>query len=108
MTTASQVIGPGIYYTFKVQARNAVGLSEDSIPVTVLAAIRPRPLAAPVLSPTYADSVVVVDWEPVYDQIAEFGGLISEYHIFIKQADDQYTEVSEDCPPTDVDLHANT
>lgn len=108
MTTASQVIGPGIFYSFKVQARNAIGLSEDSIPVTILASIRPTPLAAPVLTPELADYVVVVDWEPVRDQMTDFGAMITEYKVFIQQADGVYTEVADDCPSTDVDLIANT
>lgn len=40
-TTLSQVIGPGITYTFKVQARNAIGLSEHSVELSVLAAVLP-------------------------------------------------------------------
>lgn len=61
------MIGPGIFYSFKVQARNAIGLSEDSLPITILAATRPTPLTAPVLTPEFADYVVVVDWEPIRD-----------------------------------------
>jgi len=52
-----------------------------------LAAVKPLPLDAPTLTPEFADSVVVVNWVPVRDQIADFGALITEYHIFIKQAD---------------------
>jgi hypothetical protein len=40
--------------------------------------------------------------------MTDFGAIITEYHVFIQQADGQYSEVGEDCPPTDVDLIANT
>ena len=108
VTTPSQVIGPGIKYTFKVRARNAVGLSEDSQTITVLAAVRPTAPKAPTLTPAQADSIVVVSWQAEYDQAAAFGALIKEYHVFIKQKDGLYTEVGTDCPPTSQSLLMNT
>lgn len=53
--------------------------------------------------------MLVVDWEAVHDQVATFGALITEYHVYIREADGtSYSAVSEDCPPTDVDLIQNT
>jgi hypothetical protein len=40
--------------------------------------------------------------------MTDFGAMITEYKVFIQQADGVYTEVADDCPSTDVDLIANT
>jgi hypothetical protein len=61
-TTVSQKIGPSQSYSFRVQARNLIGLSTYSETLTVLAAVVPTKLSAPVLSPTLADSIVVINW----------------------------------------------
>jgi hypothetical protein len=54
-------------YTFKVQARNGIGLSLFSTPLPVLAAIRPTKVDAPILTPPMADQVVVVYWNYTND-----------------------------------------
>jgi len=66
-TTASQIIGPGKRYSFIVQARNAIGYSDVSVAVSVLAANKPAPPTTPMLTPSVALTVVVVDWMPPTD-----------------------------------------
>jgi hypothetical protein len=65
-------------------------------------------LTAPTLTPTLADSVVVIDWAAPHDQLAAYGAIIIQYRVLIMQADLEYSEVSVDCPGTDVDLISNT
>jgi hypothetical protein len=40
--------------------------------------------------------------------MAAFGGLVTEYHVYIKQKDGVYSEVDTDCPPTSQSLLLNT
>jgi len=97
-------------YNFRVYARNAIGLSSPSTPVLILAANKPAPPATPVLTPTVAVTVVIVDWLPPTDnQISLYGSAITEYSVFIMQSDGvTYTEVASDCPSKNADLLANT
>ncbi len=93
-----------------VKARNAIGYSVASAPINVLAANKPTAPSTPVLTPSIALTVVVVDWNaPTGDQIELFGAVITSYHVFILQSDGvTYTEVVSDCPSTNAELISNT
>jgi hypothetical protein len=67
ITTSSQSIQAGQIYNFRVEARNAVGLSAESYDFPIKAAQRPNKLDPPSLTPELADQVVVVDWEAPID-----------------------------------------
>ena len=67
----------GRYYKFKVEAKNSVGYSALSIPISILTAQIPGTPAPP--TTTLIGDTIVVSW----DQPDDGGTSISAYTIFI-------------------------
>jgi len=57
---------PNVYYTFQIQARNAVGVSTFTPYITILAAAIPAVPAAPVTS-VISNTGVTITWNSPYD-----------------------------------------
>jgi hypothetical protein len=64
---------PGAEYTFKVQARNSVGYSDFSDPITILAAQSPDQIEQPVTQ--RVESNIVVSWVAPWNG----GAVITDY-----------------------------
>lgn len=89
---------PGIVYSFKVQARNAFGLSADSEEFSILCATVPNLPDAPVT--TGVDSDVIIQWtEPVTN-----GSPITAYKVFIKTKEETFVQEQVNCISTDAML----
>ena len=70
LTSASHIengLTPGNPYKFKVQARNAVGSSPDSVVFTIYAATVPSQPAAPTTSLNGDSSLVIINWSEPTD-----------------------------------------
>ena len=72
---------PGAMYKFKVQARNAFGLSDYSLEVFILAAEEPGQVAAPLT--TFNRDSVSIDWTEPFTG----GSPITAYQIYILESD---------------------
>ena len=79
-TTAITLIS-GQYYSFKVEAKNSVGYSLASAPVTILAATIPLQPVAPVTS--QSESIITVTWPARYDG----GAAITSYQVTFRASD---------------------
>ena len=84
----------GQTYTFQLEARNAMGHSPFSDPVTALAAQQPAIPAAPIV--TYADEIVQIAWETPDNG----GSAITGYKVLIQQSDSQFVEELVNCNMT--------
>jgi hypothetical protein len=85
-TTYLQPVTPGNYYKFKVEARNAVGYSDESEVLIMLAAIIP---GAPTDVITYNDGTsVYLRWTPPSpDPVMDYGEPIRGYKVYIRHQD---------------------
>jgi hypothetical protein len=70
----------GTTYTFKVNARNAFGYSEDSNEISVIAAQKPSKPSSPTTS--FANDIVTVSWDLPTDN----GAPITAYAIKIRHS----------------------
>jgi hypothetical protein len=84
--TSSEVLIPGRYYKFYVQARNSVGYSESSEVITILAAQLPTKPQAPVT--TLLGENMRITWT----QPDDGGTPILSYRILIMQNDGVFVE----------------
>lgn len=82
-TSYLQPITPGNYYKFKVQSRNAVGYSDESDTLIILAAIIPGASSTPI---TYNDGTsVYLKWDPPSsDPVMDYGEPIRGYRVYIR------------------------
>lgn len=82
-TTYLQTITPGNNYKFKVESRNAVGYSDESEVLIVLAAIIPGAPSTPI---TYNDGTsVYLKWDhPSMDPVVDYGEPIRGYRVYIR------------------------
>lgn len=97
-----QPLVTGSTYKFKVQARNAYGLSDDSNILTILIADEPSQVAQPTTSVSLSN--IIIDWVAPSDN----GSPITSYQIYIKQADEQYSQEMVDCDGTLAATISNT
>lgn len=73
-------------YSFKVEARNAVGYSEPSEVFTILAAIKPD--APTSVQSTNSGSKVLLSWQaPSEDPVRDYGDSIKSYKVYIAHSD---------------------
>ena len=73
----------GTEYSFKVQARNSVGFSSLSAPITILTAIVPAAPAAPTTE-VVANSVKISWTAPSSDSFSAYGASITAYTVQIQ------------------------
>jgi len=85
-TTYLQQVQPGNMYKFKVKSRNAVGFSDFSEELQILAAILPGAPSTPI---TYNDGTnVYLKWNPPSDDAAiDYGEVIRGYRVYIRHTD---------------------
>ena len=87
-------IETGESYKLRVKARNAVGLSEYSDEVTVVAAVRPLVPSAPVTSLKDNNNNVLVSWQVPSD---DGGSPVLSYRLLLKQKDGSFSVESTSC-----------
>jgi hypothetical protein len=102
LTYTAESLTFGLFYKFKVEARNAYGYSEFSSIVTILCAAAPEQVAVP--TSTVFENQVIFDWSaPVAN-----GKPITSYTIYFRQSDDTYSTEVVNCDGTDATIIANT
>jgi len=79
--TATGLVANSVYY-FKVEARNALGYSDFSTEISVRAAAKPDPPAAPVTT-VVSNTSVVITWAAPFNG----GSPLTSYTILIRQVD---------------------
>ena len=83
---------PGVFYKFTIQSRNAIGFSQGSSKLTVMAASIPNP-PSNVVTQSGVTSVTVSWSAPVYNG----GSVITAYNIVFQQSDGVTYTSSSDC-----------
>ena len=91
----------GLWYTFRIEAKNENGYSSPSNPVKILAAQTPAAPGMPTTVTVGPD--IIISWPEVYDN----GSPITSYDIVIKGHDENYYTELEYCDGTDPDVLAN-
>lgn len=92
----------GERYTFRVEARNAIGYSTPSAEITILCAIVPSQIAPPDTS-VDVNSVVITWQAPVTDN----GSPISSYKVLIRHSEtSSYSEDLDNCDGSDPTIMA--
>jgi hypothetical protein len=83
---------PGVTYGFKVQSRNAFGLSEDSAEFFILCGTVPDAPVAPTTTTVASD--VIVTWTAPNNN----GSPITGYKIYLQGSGGSYIEEATHCP----------
>lgn len=82
MYIQSTGISPGVYYTYRIEARNVIGFSPPSVEVSILAAT--IPYAPSNVETTAIDNDVQISWtKPTSDYVADFGSDLIGFKVFI-------------------------
>jgi hypothetical protein len=85
---------PGEYYVFVIEARNVVGYSQFSMPVTFVAAQEPEIPDAPTTTIDEVANIITINWE----EPADNGTPVIGYRVLIRQNDlSTYSENKADC-----------
>jgi hypothetical protein len=95
----------GQTYYFKVEARNVIGYSPESVTVGIKAAIVPT---APTSVTTTRDvNDVVINWTPPsVNSLIDFGDAILGYRVYIRTSDSNlYEQDVSECPDTGPSTH---
>lgn len=82
----------GKSYTFRVEARNAIGYSAASQEIAILCAIVPAKPVAP--TTTVNVNSVVITWSA---PVSNNGSPVSAYKILIRESDSSYSEELSNC-----------
>jgi hypothetical protein len=92
---------PGVIYTFRVRARNSIGLGVYSFTITVTPASIPSKMATVVTS-TVSTSVKIA-----WDLPSLNGGSIVSYRVWIMKSDGSYNLESTWCSESDTTMTTN-